>query len=1037
MTIRFQRSGFFMAPDRIRVRLQSPSMIEAALLDPANWELSRYAEGLWGTPLQGERLLSVHAEANTGTPSFLEFVFAGLAGIYRLSIDHSEIDSEYNTVYFRHDAATQPLYLTIEGLQLNGANLVAAYYLDQQYLPNSLSQHIDPKAGISTCGGLQINLADLDGALTSAFAPRQAETLARLLSEDVSESSTSVTLNSCDGFASSGVAYVGHEAIRYTGLSGQTLTGCERGVLGTEAAAHRCGARVWPSNPYWRNRLMKVRKALGTDYSTDDPVLFAGFIDSVSPSADNLATFSISSSDPLSRLNSRIGRRMGRSSIFPVLMLHGQRDGSGRAGNDTIYFRHCAFPGLPWSHVSVSLPPGAYLSDIDSIGHPRNIATVLQRVFYEQAPELQAEFTITADGNIQLRVLVGFLFQLVVDGSEQQRRDSIWPSLGFETEQGKLYQNQDYYSELPDSVYAEITANQAIATGIGPFNRRIYLQPETLPGSTQHLLSTGHVVRIEDEYIYYDSLQLTDSNASISSTLAQAIDAEEDVIYLADSSGFPARGGIIQIDSETILYERSVDGSRLINCYRGAWGSAAASHNSLATVTLTPLPYLDDCVRGLYQTTACAHSGGVLVEEIWSSDRFYYISSGLLRIFNAQPIEFLHDLLDGSRPNSLYGLTLPEDLIDTESLQRLAIDYAVSGGNSFRVLVLPEQSYRDVIEDICRSFGFHLFANRAGQIAASRFYPKLAHESADLDITHATLVQAPQIQWREDLRINRVELQLDYDPTSEEFGSKVIIDDDSTSDSIYFDDDDHTLSIDSHCLQSTRNGLLDGDGEGIAYDLSWRWIRQYNRFLTSAQAAVFSSCAWQLGLFGRVQLSSSLLPGGSGSRGISNVIYDIVELEVDLAEHVTRLGLLERGLANYGGIAPVATIDSWDETMKRLTIVHDDFWPEDAKPGDIYNSGDRLCVKRIRNLQTGTYTVSDPLTVALDGIDDSLWETAQLATLTFNELPGFSPQSGDLLLPCEYDEHESSTGILQLFVYLADTDTHLGLNNAAAYQYSF
>ncbi len=1037
MTIRFQRSGFFTAPDRIRVRLQSPSIIDAELLDPTSWNLNCYTEGSWGTPTRGERLLAVRAEANTSTTSYLEFSFAGLAGVYSLSTDHSEVDSEYNTVYFRHDAATQPLYLTIEGLDLNGTNLIAAYYLDQQNLPSSLSQHIDPKAGISTCGGLQVNLADLDGALTSAFAPRRAETLAQLLSEEITESATSLVLNSSEGFALSGVAYVGHEAIRYTGLNDNTLTDCERGVLGTEAKAHPSGSRVWPCNPYWRNRLMQVKKALGTDYSAEDPVLFAGFIDSVSPSADNLATFSISLSDPLSRLNSRIGRHMGRSSIFPVLMLHGQRDGSGRAGNDTIYFRHCAFPGLPWSHVSVSLPPGAYLSDIDSIGHPRNIATVLQRIFYEQAPELQAEFTITADGNIQLRVMVGFLFQLVVDGSDQQRRDSIWPSLGFETEQGKLYQNQDYYSEQPDTVYAEITANQAIATGIGPYNRRIYLQPETLPGSTQHLLSIGHVVRVDDEYIYYDCLQLADSDSPVTSILAQAIDAEEDVIYLSDSSGFPARGGIIQIDSETILYESSGDGSRLLNCYRGAWGSEAASHSSLATVTLTPIPYLDDCVRGLYQTTACAHSGGSLVEELWSSDRFYYISSGLLRIFNAQPIEFLHDLLDSSRPNSLYGLTLPDGLIDTESLQRLAIDYAVSGGKSFRALVLPEQSYRDVIDDICRSFGFHLFANRAGQIAASRFYPKLAHESADLDITHAEIVDAPQIQWREDLRINRVELQLDYDPTSEEFGSKVIIDDDSTSDSIYFNDDDHTLSIDSHCLHSTRNGLFDGDGEGIAYDLAWRWIRQYNRFLTSAQAAVFSSCAWQLGLFGRVQLSSSLLPDGSGARGISNVIYDIVELEVDLADNVTRLGLLERGLANYGGIAPAATIDSWDEAEKHLTIIYDDFWPDDVKPSEVYSSGDKLCIKQIISLQTGSYTVSDPLTVAIDGIDDSLWESAQIATLTLNELPGFSPQSGDLLLPCEYDEHESSTGMLQLFVYLADSDTHLGQNDAAAYQYSF
>ena len=70
----------------------------------------------------------------------------------------------------------------------------------------------------------EITTTNLDGALT--------------------DSATTVTVNSTTGFDSTGTIFVGNEQITYTGTSSTTFTGCTRGANDTTAAAHSDDTQV-------------------------------------------------------------------------------------------------------------------------------------------------------------------------------------------------------------------------------------------------------------------------------------------------------------------------------------------------------------------------------------------------------------------------------------------------------------------------------------------------------------------------------------------------------------------------------------------------------------------------------------------------------------------------------------------------------------------------------------------------------------------------------------------------------------------------
>lgn len=1042
MPIKFRRAGFYAGPARVRAYTSEPGSAPSDVLDPENWQLDVHDLSLgWTSPLMGECILDIRQEEGCAQPAYIEFNFNHLGGDYRLCVTSADVDDDFDTVFFRQASSErEPLYVCIEGLDLNGGHIAPMGHLAQTAIPNSLSQEVDQRDGISVSGGIEIDLVDIDGALTEAFQPRSAPDLKTSTMEGLDKTETEIMVVSTSGFPESGIIYIENEAIRYTGVSGgTTFTGCTRGHLGTTAAVHLLGAPVFSVNPYWKGRHVWLKKAAGGGYGDTDPVLFAGVIDSLSPAADNLACYRLRLSDTLVCLNGKVGRWMGRGQVLKHLMIHSEEQESGRYGNDTLYLRHTSDIVAGWNYIEIRLPHGPYMSDRYSLGHPLNIATALQKAIDEAAPGLPGSFAIDEDGKLVMNFNVRAYLQLLPSYGASGNRDSMLESLGFEEKASDIFENPVGAGDPSGAsrLRVEVLGGKAIANGVGSTNTRVFLEAPEFGGGGARSFSMGNLARVGDEIFYYGGVSWVSSLAIPTDTTSQSRSDEDTSIQLDDASDFPENGGAVRINDEIIFYEKIPDGRTLVNCHRGAWGTVAASHNSGSNVKAIVLESLKQCVRGIYGAKPAAHEGGGLIEEIWTSDDLIRLNAEQVARTPSAPVDFLLDLLDGSRSSSPYGLRLPEGAINEDSFERTSSEVAVNYDGSFHRLVRAEETYREVIADICRSTAMQLYVDGSGRIALGRFRPKLRHEEADADIDHDNLVDAPKIEWREDLRINRVEADLDYDPISEEFGTLVVIDDDREMLRFAFNSEDHTLNIESRCIYTSLYRSYDGSGEGWYYDLAWSIIRHYNRFLTRLSVEVLPSAAENLGLFSRVGFSSSVVPWGNGERGVSDTIFDVVEMENDVSRHRVRLGLLERSDDMYGGFAPSAKLSAWSAGSVCATIEKNYYWPPDLKPSDLFQSGDKLCMKDMSALSAGTYTEAAALTIANDGVDDSNWESSGEADITFTSPPGFTPAAGDILVPSSYDNHVPPPTILDLFVYLADDNETLGAAEDEAYMYSF
>lgn len=112
-----------------------------------------------------------------------------------------------------------------------------------------------------------------------------------LLASNVSSSTTTISLTSTAGLASSGFIKIGSETISYPNISGNDLINCARGQNGTTAAAHTAGAtitvqnlpciNVWPTPnapgdqyTFVYYRLRRVQDAGSGTYVQDIPFRF-------------------------------------------------------------------------------------------------------------------------------------------------------------------------------------------------------------------------------------------------------------------------------------------------------------------------------------------------------------------------------------------------------------------------------------------------------------------------------------------------------------------------------------------------------------------------------------------------------------------------------------------------------------------------------------------------------------------------------------------------------------------------------------------
>lgn len=121
----------------------------------------------------------------------------------------------------------------------------------------------DPVKGDAKVEALTFDLYDPMGAATAVLSGPRARTTT-LLASTVTNSATSIPLASASGIASSGVAWIGREALLYDGVGGDTLTltsaPATRGAFGSRARSHRFDSTqpavvsfgAWPRSLYGR-----------------------------------------------------------------------------------------------------------------------------------------------------------------------------------------------------------------------------------------------------------------------------------------------------------------------------------------------------------------------------------------------------------------------------------------------------------------------------------------------------------------------------------------------------------------------------------------------------------------------------------------------------------------------------------------------------------------------------------------------------------------------------------------------------------------
>jgi len=172
-----------------------------------------------------------------------------------------------------HGAVTGD-FVTFSGAASLGGNVIADV-LNKEYEitvidANTYTIDVSPlvanssdtgNGGASTVGTYQINIG-LDSAVggtgwgAGLYGGTTSGALTTILSGNINNSVTTITVTNITGFPTSGTISINGELIDYTGISGSDLTGCTRGVRGTSADSHTSGDTI--------------RLAIGNANSADD-----------------------------------------------------------------------------------------------------------------------------------------------------------------------------------------------------------------------------------------------------------------------------------------------------------------------------------------------------------------------------------------------------------------------------------------------------------------------------------------------------------------------------------------------------------------------------------------------------------------------------------------------------------------------------------------------------------------------------------------------------------------------------------------------
>ena len=163
-----------------------------------------------------------------------------------------------------HTINPQDIVLLDNFTTITGSNFGASDFNDKKFMVTSVPNNTQIKitmpsnesgSGATESGGIRVQHYYTVGSAVqekgfgwglSSWGGEASNAITTTLNGAINDSTTTVVLTDASQFPSSGNSFIriGTEDIKYTGVSGNTLTGVERGARNTTAASHSDGATV-------------------------------------------------------------------------------------------------------------------------------------------------------------------------------------------------------------------------------------------------------------------------------------------------------------------------------------------------------------------------------------------------------------------------------------------------------------------------------------------------------------------------------------------------------------------------------------------------------------------------------------------------------------------------------------------------------------------------------------------------------------------------------------------------------------------------
>ncbi len=142
-------------------------------------------------------------------------------------------------------------------------------------LTPGLVSSVSPDTGVSQLGGATLQLSDF------SFAMRHLKEVGTTsLDGALNDSATTVVVDSTADFDSSGVVWIGREAIAYDTKTATQFQNCTRGYYRTTAASHLSGVAAYADNPFVLGRQVWV---YWQDYadSANNTLRWTGYVEAI------------------------------------------------------------------------------------------------------------------------------------------------------------------------------------------------------------------------------------------------------------------------------------------------------------------------------------------------------------------------------------------------------------------------------------------------------------------------------------------------------------------------------------------------------------------------------------------------------------------------------------------------------------------------------------------------------------------------------------------------------------------------------------